>query len=95
MALPGVNPTYQYLDMGAPDGAILGQTTSAKVGFWATTPVVQPTGATQATLTATWVTLSAGSGFGFSSSDQIISVIAAIQAIQTALKTTGFWKGSA
>ena len=35
--------TYQYLDNNNPDGTILGQTSSALVGFWGTTPVAQPT----------------------------------------------------
>lgn len=70
-------------------------TAGATIGFYGATAVAQPSGATQATLTATWVTLSGGTGFGFSSSDQIISVITAIQVIQSTLKTLGLWKGSA
>ena len=70
-------------------------TTASTVGFFGVTDVVQPTGATQTTLTATWVTLCAGGGFAFSTSNQIISVIAAIQQIQTVMKTLGLWKGSA
>lgn len=76
-----------------PDGTHLGQSTTDKISFYGVTTVVQPSGATQTTITATWVTVS--SGFGFSSSDQIISVIAAIQQIQTVLKTLGLWKGAA
>lgn len=65
----------------------------SKVGFFGVTPVVQPVGATQATIVATMVAIS--SGFGFTTSDQVVSVIAAIQQIQTVLKTLGIWKGSA
>lgn len=65
------------------------------IGFYGATKVAQPADATQATITATWVTLSAGTGFGFLTSDQIISVIAAIKQIQYTLKTLGLWKGSA
>lgn len=32
----------QYLDDAGPDGAVLGQTSSAKVGFWGKTPVARP-----------------------------------------------------
>lgn len=81
------------LSKADPDGTKFGQSTSDKISFYGVTAVVQPSGATQTTITATWVTIS--SGFGFFSSDQIISVIAAIQQIQTVLKTLGLWKGSA
>lgn len=77
------------------DGTHFGQSTADKISFFGVTPVIQPVGATQTTITATWVTLSGGTGFGFLTSDQIISVIAAIQQIQTVLKTLGLWKGSA
>lgn len=70
-------------------------TTGSTIGFYGVTKVAQPADATQATITATWVTLSAGSGFGFLTSDQIISVIAAIKQIQYTLKTLGLWKGTA
>lgn len=40
MALPGVNPTYQYLDnqTGNADGTILGQTSASLISFWGATP---------------------------------------------------------
>jgi hypothetical protein len=81
------------LSKNDPDGTKFGQSTTDKLSFYGVTAVVQPSGATQTTITATWITIS--SGFGFFSSDQIISVIAAIQQIQTVLKTLGLWKGSA
>lgn len=68
-------------------------TTGSKLGFYGVTPTAQLSGATQTTITATWVAIS--SGFGFLTSDQVVSVIAAIQQIQYALKTLGLWKGSA
>lgn len=37
---------------GNTDGTVLGQSTTDKVGFWGKTPVVQPSGATIAALTA-------------------------------------------
>lgn len=78
------------------DGATFGSAATKKISFYGVTTVVQPSGAAQATITATWVTISDGAqGFGFSSSDQIISVIAAIKQIQHVLKTLGLWKGTA
>ena len=38
MALPGVAPTYQYLDGSNADGAILGQTSASLISFWGGTP---------------------------------------------------------
>lgn len=71
---------YVYIGDNRPDGAMVGaQATTDKIGFWGTTPVVQPTSASQGSVTATattamstTLTLSAsntGAGvFGFSSS---------------------------
>lgn len=91
MASPNTTTTTVALGGGSPQ--TIGNAATSLVGFYGATPIVQPSGATQTTITATWVTIS--SGFGFFSSDQIISVIAAIQQIQTVLKTLGVWKGSA
>lgn len=38
MALPGVNPTYQYLDGAQADGTIFGQTSASLISFWGGTP---------------------------------------------------------
>ena len=86
----------QQIGCNDDDGATFGSGATEKISFYGVTTVVQPSAATQATITATWVTISDGAqGFGFSTSDQIISVIAAIKQIQHALKTLGLWKGSA
>lgn len=94
MALP-LGTDVEYIGQQASGGMSLGASTTEKISFYGVTPIVQPSAATQATLTATWVTLCAGGGFAFRTSDQIISVIAAIQQIQTVLTTIGIWKGSA
>lgn len=92
----GVSSSKADIDEGTISGLSSFSTASGSyVGFYGVTAVVQPSGATQATLTATWVTLCAGGGFAFRTSDQIISIIAAVQQIQTVLKTLGLWKGSA
>ena len=43
MALPGVNPTYEYIgnQNGAADGSIVGQTSAALLSFWGATPSVR------------------------------------------------------
>lgn len=64
-----------------------------KIGFFGVTPSARLADATQATITATWVTIS--SGFGFQTSDQVISVIAQLKQIAYVLKTLGVWKGTA
>lgn len=87
------NPTLDGFNVPSVLSADSG--TTALAFFGVTGVTAQPSGATQTTITATWVTLSGGTGFGFLTSDQIISVIAAIQQIQTVLKTLGLWKGSA
>lgn len=45
-----------YLDTGNPDGTILGQTTTEKIGFFGATPVVQQTGVAIATDLTTVIT---------------------------------------
>lgn len=67
--------------------------TGGQVGFYGTTPISQLSGATETTITASWVAVS--SGFGFDTSAAIISIIAAVKTLQSALTTIGFWKGSA
>jgi len=48
----------EYLDNGNPDGTILGQTTTEKIAFFGSTPVVQQTGAAVATTLTTNIVLS-------------------------------------
>lgn len=75
------------------DGLKLGGASTSKLGFYGTTPVVRPAVANNATITATWVTISDGAqGFGFQTSDQIISVIAVIKQMQHVLTTLGLWE---
>ena len=80
---------YQVGD-GNAEGVIFPDT---KLGFFNTTPAARPDVANSATITATWVTISDGAqGFGFSTSDQIISVIAVIKQMQHVLTTLGLWE---
>jgi UDP-N-acetyl-D-mannosaminuronic acid transferase (WecB/TagA/CpsF family) len=93
MALPGVNPTYQYLDNNiAADGTILGQTTASKVGFYGKTPVIQPTSASQAAAASTASTST--NPFGFTTSTQANAVVTLVNQLRSELVTLGLIKGS-
>ena len=92
----------KYLDNLPTEGYILGQTVSAKVGFWGTTAVVQPSASAQAAVTATVTTTTPTiTAFGFTSAQagQIITAVnanqALVDAIRTALVNAGIMKGSA
>lgn len=94
MALPGVNPTYQYLDnqnSGA-DGTILGQTTASKVGFYGTTPAAQPTSSSQAAVASTAATST--NAWGFTTSTQANALVTLANRLRADLVTLGIIKGS-
>ena len=92
MALPS-GTDVEYIGANASGGMSFGQSATELISFYGVTPAAQVAGAEQATITATWVTIS--SGFGFSSSDQVISIIAQLKMIAHVLKTLGAWKGTA
>lgn len=48
--------SVQYLDCGNDDGTVLGQSATAKVGFYGVTPVDQPATVADATDAATAIT---------------------------------------
>ena len=76
--------TYERLDYGSPDGSQWGGSSTEKIGFYGTTPVVQRSGAAQAT-----------SLVGTASSTDIDTLTkAAIIEIMNTLAATGLWKGS-
>lgn len=90
----GVYTSKADLDEGTITGlTVFGTATGSTVGFFGTTPAARPNVTNNATITATWVTISDGAqGFGFSTSDQIISVIAVIKQMQHVLTTLGLWE---
>lgn len=94
MALPGVNPTKRYLDDGAPDGTVLGQTTSALIAFYNATPIVQPAATNQAAPSSTAAVSISATQYGFSTSTQANALISCVVAMQTALVNLGLIKGS-
>lgn len=90
----GVYTSKADLDEGTITGlTVLATASGSTVGFYGTTPAARPSVANNATITATWVTISDGAqGFGFQTSDQIISVIAVIKQMQHVLTTLGLWE---
>lgn len=102
MALPAIGDgeqigdgnTNERLNVGRSGQAVMVQpSTSGSLGFFGVTPVARPASAEQATITITWLTIS--SGFGFETSNQVISLIASFKAMQSLLTTLGLWKGTA
>lgn len=73
-------PDYNHVSDGRPDGTMVGQAASDKVGFYGTTPVVQR--ATATTHTTTNVVTSASFG---------TLQVAQIQEIQNTLIALGIW----
>lgn len=83
-------PEYNHVSDGRPDGTMIGQdATTDKVGFYNTTPVVQPTTSAQAAWTASTTT---------QTTTTLETDIAALgvltNAIRTALVAQGIIKGS-
>jgi len=48
--------SFEQVTANSPDGAQMGQGTSEKVAFYGSTPVIQPSGSSQAAVTATLLT---------------------------------------
>lgn len=77
--------TIQYIGNGNPDGFSFGYTTSEKVSLYGATPIVQRSGAAQAT-----------SLVGTASSTAVNTDFkAAVIEIMNTLAAIGAWKGSA
>lgn len=86
--------TYQQLSDGRPDGVLLGQDpTTDKVGFYNTTPVVQPTGAAQAQLSPASLVVSLA-GYGFYNATIAACFVGQVDEIRRVLTLLGLWKGS-
>ena len=78
-------PTYERVDYGSPDGSQWGGSSTDKIAFYGTTPIVQRSGAAQAT-----------SLVGTASSTEVATdVKAAIIEIMNTLQAVGLWKGGA
>lgn len=76
---------YEQVHSNAPDGAQMGKSATEKNAFYGTTPIVQRSGAAQAT-----------SLVGTASSTDVTSDLkAAVIEIMNTLAALGLWKGSA
>lgn len=77
--------SYEQLTYNSPDGALMGNSATEKIGFYGTTPVVQRALAAQAT-----------SLLSTASSTAIDTLTkAAIIEIMSTLTALGLWKGAA
>lgn len=82
--------TIQELTDGRPDGAHIGQSTTDKIGFYGlATPIVQPSGAAQASATFTKKI----TGVGFTTSAKFAAFVALVLALRSALVNLGLIKG--
>ena len=87
--------------LGTTTGTKIATATTQKLGFWAATPVVQPSGAAQAALTSAAGTASttvADVGASFSQAtlnNNFASTLNLLNAIRSALVAAGLMKGSA
>lgn len=70
-----------------------GSSSSDFVGFYGTTPIVQPSGAAQAAVSATAATTT--TPWGFSTSTQADAIVTLVNKIRTDLVALGLLKGSA
>lgn len=92
MALPRATDV-EYLGTNGSGGVCIGKSaTEDKVAFFAATPVVQPTSASQAAVTTTAATTS--TPWGFSTSTQADAIITLVNQMRSDLVTLGLIKGS-
>ena len=88
MALPGVNPTYQYLDGTQADGTILGASSTSLIGLWGKTPVARY-GAITTVVATVPVASTSASAWCYSSSAQALAIITAVNSCIAALANVG------
>lgn len=78
--------TYEYIGYNSPDGAIFGKSSSEKIGFYGTTPAVQPSAITAVTTTSiTSVTTAAATttAYGYATSAQADAIVASLNDLIT------------
>ena len=87
--------TYEQVTYNSPDGALIGNAATDKIGFYGTTPVVQRATAATHTTIATTVSVSTTTAsvtsWAFSTSTQANALIAAVAEIQATLVAIGIW----
>lgn len=94
MALPGVNPTYRYLDDGNTDGTILGQTITSKLAFWNSTVTTQPTATQQAVAISTAAVSVSATQWAYGTSTQADGIVRLVNQLRLDLVQIGLIKGS-
>ena len=78
--------TYEQVTYNSPDGALIGNSATEKIGFYGTIPVVQAAAVTAVTTTGATSTTNA---YGFTTAAQADAIVASLNAIRTALTNIG------
>ena len=77
----------KYIDDGEPDGTVIGQTSSSRIGYYGVTnPIARPTVAAYATTTAA---VSTSTNWGYTTSTQADAINSQVVAITAALRNLG------
>ncbi len=84
--------TYEQVTYNSPDGAIIGKAATEKIGFYGTTPAVQPNSASQAAVSSTITTTLATNTV---LEANLTATITLVNQLRSALVTLGLIKGSA
>ena len=83
---------YEQVTYNSPDGAQIGQSSTEKIAFYGSTPIVQRSGSSQAALT---LTTALSSGYGFTTATAFNAFTAQLEEIRATLAALGLFKGSA
>jgi hypothetical protein len=82
--------SYEYLDYGSDDGAVLGRTSTEKIGFYGATPVTRYVGCGAA---STYLTLrqstAAMSTVGLNSEAAMSSLVTQVSTLTVAMRNLG------
>ncbi len=85
--------TFEIVDYGGPDGAVIGRASSEPIGFYGATPVPRLPAVTGDVSTTTTVSAStvgvATTTWGFSTSSELATICTAVSTMQSALKQLG------
>ena len=76
---------YEQVTYNSPDGAQMGRTTSEKIAFYGSTPIVQPSGVAAA---STYI-VSTSVISGFNTADAVTSLVNQVSNMVVALKNLG------
>ena len=85
---------YEQVSYNGPDGAQFGQTSTEKLAFYGATPITRPwTAATNQVSTNSTYSISTGGianvGWGVSTQQEMVDIIAAVSTVQYTLKLLG------